>query len=99
VQSALDHFQVQATEVHDVSVSLDYTWTNPRTVADVSHYTTTRSGTARVVLLAADGTQVYSSLLTPDLDESSASGPPGDWTVRLILLDYSGTLDFRVQKP
>ncbi len=46
----------------------------------------------------ADGTVVYDQGLAPSLNEDTASGTAGMWTITLGLSDYSGTLNFRVQK-
>lgn len=99
VTNATDSFQLQATGVQDLSSTVDYAWENTGTVADVDHSTTTTAGSARLVVLDADGTQVYDRELVPSLNEQTAVGATGDWTVRLVLTDFSGTLNFRLQKP
>lgn len=97
--NAVDSFQFQATGVQGVSATLDYTWRNTGTVANVNHATTTAAGTARLTLRDADGTQVYDSDLMASLNEQTAAGASGDWSVRVVLTGYSGTLNFRIQKP
>jgi len=52
-----------------------------------------------LTVLAADGSQVYDRPLEPSRNEPTSTGPSGEWTVRLTLSDYSGTLNFRLQKP
>lgn len=99
VTNATDSFQLQATGVQDLSTTLDYTWRNTGTLANVNHSTTTTSGTARLVVRAADGSQVYDSELAPSLNEQTATGTTGDWTLRVVLTNYSGTLNFRIEKP
>jgi hypothetical protein len=98
VRSATDSLS-SATDVEDASATLAYSWRNTGTVANVNHSTTTRAGTAQVVITAADRSEVYSNVLVPSLNEPTNSGPPGDWTIRLVLSGYSGTLNFRVEEP
>jgi hypothetical protein len=99
ITNATDSFQLQATDVRDVNTTLDYTWQNTGTIANVDHSTTTTSGSARIVVLAADGSPVYDAALVPSRNEQTAAGTSGAWTVRIVLTSYSGTLNFRVQKP
>jgi hypothetical protein len=99
INNATDSFQLQATNVRDVSTTLTYTWRNTGTVANINHSTTATGGSARLTIRAANGTQVYSHLLVPSLNEPTSVGTTGDWTIQLVLANYSGTLNFRVQKP
>ena len=46
----------------------------------------------------ASGATVYDQSLSPSLNEDTASGSAGNWTIVVTLSDYSGTLNFRVQK-
>ena len=98
VNNATDSFQLQASDVTDVGTVLQYTWTNTGNMASVDHSTTTAAGAAGVVIRDADGTTVYSQGLEPSLNEDTAAGTTGTWTIVLTLTDYSGTLNFRVQK-
>ena len=98
VNNATDNFQLQASDVTDVGTVLQYTWENTGTMASVDHSTTTAAGAAGVVIRDADGTTMYSQGLAPSLNEDTASGTTGTWTIVLTLTDYSGTLNFRVQK-
>ena len=99
VSNATDSFQLQATGVTGVSRTLEYTWTNTGTLANVNHSTTATRGTARLVIRAPNGTQLYSRDLAPSLNEQTTTGTAGAWTIRVMLTNFSGTLNFRVQKP
>jgi len=46
----------------------------------------------------ATGTQVYSGNLIPSGTPTTSSGVAGAWTLRVELMNTSGTLNFRVQK-
>lgn len=99
VANATDNFQLQATGVTTVSTTLNYTWTNTGTSANVNHSSTTTSGTARLVIRSANNAIVYDKNLSPSLNEPTATSASGNWTIQLILTNYTGTLNFRVQKP
>lgn len=99
VNNATDSFQLQATGVTNMTRTLNYVWRNNGTVANVNHSTTTSAGSARLIVRAANGAQVYDKQLVPSLNEQTATGSTGDWTVQLVLTNYSGTLNFRLQKP
>lgn len=98
ITSATDNFQFQATGVSAVTTTLTYTWTNTGTQATVNHATTTSAGSAVLTIRDAGGTVVYEKALTPSLNEPTAIGGSGDWTIQLRLTNYSGTLNFRAEK-
>ena len=98
VTSATDNFQLQATGVKNRSATLNYSWENTGTRAKINHSTTTSLGTARLIITDAGGTQVYEKTLVPSLSDTTAIGTSGTWGIRLVLSNYSGTLNFRVQK-
>lgn len=98
ITNATDNFQLQATGVTAVASTLSYSWANTGTRATVNHSTTTAAGTAQLIIRDASGTIVYDKALVPSLNEPTATGTPGNWTIQLRLADYSGTLNFRVQK-
>jgi hypothetical protein len=98
VNNATDSFQLQATDVTEVGTILQYTWENTGSQASVDHSTTTSAGAAAVLIRDADGTTVYDQGLSASLNENTASGSTGSWTIVVTLADYSGTLNFRVQK-
>lgn len=98
VSSAPDNFQFQATGVTNVSLSRTYTWSNAGTRATVNHSTTIGAGTAQLTIRDASGRVVYDRGLVPSLNEATAVGAAGTWTLQLRLTSYSGTLNFRAQK-
>ena len=98
ISNPTDNFQLQATNVTDVSTTMTYTWVNTGTRATVNHSTTTTAGSTLVVIKDAAGVVVYTRTLSPSLNEPTIVGQAGSWTIQLTLLKYSGTLNFRVQK-
>lgn len=93
-----DNFQFQSTGVTGVTQTLSYTWQNSGISASIDQATTIPSGQAVLVLRDASGIQVYSADLANNGTFSAATGQTGNWTVVLTLTNYSGTLNFRVQK-
>lgn len=98
VTNVTDNFQLQATGVISRSATLNYSWENTGMQAKINHSTTTSSGSARLIITDAGGNKVYEKTLVPSLSDTTGVGTPGTWVIRLVLIDYSGTLNFRVQK-
>ena len=93
-----DSFELQATGITDISQLLVYGWTNTGNSASVDRSTTLTAGNGTLTILDAEGQQVYSGSLTSDGSSSTEAGSAGDWTVRVLLTNASGTVNFRVQK-
>jgi hypothetical protein len=98
INNAADNFQLQATNVTALSTTLSYNWQNTGTRATINHSTTTTAGTAHLTVRDNIGTVVYDKDLVPSLNEPTATGVAGVWTIQLTLANYSGTLNFRAQK-
>lgn len=98
VNNATDNFQFQATNVQGVTQTLGYTWQNTGIAATVNQATTVTAGQAVVTIKDANGTQVYMGDLVNNGTFTTATGITGNWTITLTLTNYSGTLNFRVQK-
>jgi len=88
ITNATDSFQLQASDVRSVTRTFTYTWRNTGTIANVNHSTTTSQGSARLIIRAANGAQVYDRSLVPSLNEASTAGTSGDWTIQLVLSGY-----------
>lgn len=98
ISNATDNFELQATAVVGVTSSQTYSWNNTGTRATINHSTTTSAGTAQLTIRDGTGTVVYTKVLVPSLNEATAQGTPGTWTIVLTMTTYSGTLNFRAQK-
>lgn len=98
VSAPADNFQLQASNLANVSTTTTYSWVNTGTRASVNHSTTTTSGTTLLVIKDAAGTTLYSKALSASLNEPTIAGQAGTWTIQLTVASYSGTLNFRVQK-
>lgn len=93
-----DAFSFQASNLDNVSQTLDYTWTitGPDATVDIAGAIT--AGTATVTIEDADGTEVFSRSLDGSSNPSTDSGTAGDWTITVRLEGASGTINFGVQK-
>lgn len=98
ISNATDNFQLQATAVVGVTATQTYSWNNTGTRATINHSTTTTAGTAAVTVRDGAGVVVYTKTLVPSLNEPTAVGTAGTWTIVLTMTSYSGTLNFRAQK-
>ncbi len=99
INNVVDNFQFQSTAVTNVTQTLTYTWQNTGIAANINQATTVSAGTAVVAIRDAVGVQVYSAGLQNNGTFQSATGQTGNWTIQVVLNNYSGTLNFRVQKP
>lgn len=98
ISNPADNFQLQATNVTNVTTTTTRSWVNSGTRATINHSTTTTAGSTLLVIKDAAGATVYSKALSPSLNEPTAVGQAGTWSIQLTLTNYSGTLNFRAQK-
>ena len=98
ISNAADNFQLQATNVSNVTTTLTYSWANSGTRATINHSTVTSGGTTLLVVKDGAGATVYSKALSASLNESTLVGQAGTWSVQLTVTNYSGDLNFRAQK-
>ena len=98
VGNVADNFQLQATNLTDVSWTVVYPWVNSGTRATINHSTATTSGSTLLVIKDATGAVVYSKPLSASLNEPTSTGQTGTWWVTLTLTHFSGTINFRAQK-
>jgi hypothetical protein len=94
-----DNFQFQATAVSHVSQTVTYNWPNSGTTANVDQSGSITAGTATLRVRDAGGSVVYTGDLTSTGSFTSITGTSGTWTIQLVLVDVSGNLNFRVQRP
>jgi hypothetical protein len=92
-----DAFQFQVTDAASVTTVVSYTWQNSGTQATVNHSSTISSGSATVTILDAQQTEVYTGGLVASANETTQAGEAGAWTIQVVLMECSGTLNFRVE--
>lgn len=98
ITNVTNSFEFQVTDLVRVSDALEYRWQNDGTTATINQSTVLTAGTATLTLRDATGTQVYSRSLTENGTFTSAAGTAGQWRVRVVFSNASGTANFRVQR-
>jgi len=99
ISNKADNFAFQATGVDNVSQTLTYTWTCSSGTAMVNPSTTTSAGSVALLIKDGAGTTVYDGGIPPSgIFNTNPAGTAGSWTIRVMFTDYSGTINFRVQK-
>ncbi len=93
-----DSFEYQVQSIDGYSGTASYTWQNSGTTAAVDHSSVVSTGVGTLVVLDADGTEVYSDVLTDSGSLVTQTGTAGAWTVKITYATFSGTVNFRVQK-
>ncbi|SYZ72180.1 conserved hypothetical protein [Candidatus Zixiibacteriota bacterium] len=99
VNNVADNFQMQATAVKNTSTTLNYNWSNSGTTANVNQATTFTAGTATLTIFDSQNNQVFTHNLNDNGTFTTSIGAAGIWRIVVQLNNYSGTLNFRVQKP
>ena len=98
ITNATNSFEFQVTDLVRVSDALEYRWQNDGTTATINQSTVLTAGTATLTLRDAAGTQVYSRALTENGTFTSSAGTAGQWRIRIVFGNASGTANFRVQR-
>ncbi|MHB1193988.1 MAG: hypothetical protein ACYC6F_13180 [Longimicrobiales bacterium] len=99
VSNAANTFQWQVTALSNVTQTLNYTWANSGTVANVNQSASVGGGSAQLRVTDASGVQVYARSLAENGTFQTTAGTAGNWTVTVTLSEVNGTLNFRLQKP
>ena len=94
-----DNFQFQASNLSGTTQTLTYVWANTGTSANVNQSGTVSSGTATLTIRTPSGEQVYNRDLAMTGTFTTGSGASGNWQIEVRLVNVTGTLNFRVQKP
>lgn len=99
VTNATDSFQWQASAMDNVSQTLNYTWQNTGTMANIDQSGSLTAGSAILTVSDAAGTEVYTRSMGETGSFQTASGTSGMWTIEVTLSGVNGMLNFRAQKP
>jgi len=98
VANNTDNFQFQASNLSGTTQTLAYLWTNTGTAANVDQSGAAGSGEATLIIRDASNTQVYSGDLRNTGTFVTSTGAIGTWRIEVQLRNFTGTLNFRVQK-
>lgn len=95
---AVDNFRFQASNMDDTTATFNYTWDNSGTQATVNQTSTMSAGSATLTVFDAETTQVYTRSLTENGDFVTGAGLPGVWTIRVMFVNLTGGVSFRLRK-
>ena len=98
VVNSIDDFQFQVTGVRGATQTLNYSWRNTGTQANVNQACSISGGSATLVLRDSTGAQIYSRSLVDNGTFVSLAGAPSAWSMQVVLSNVSGTINFRAQK-
>jgi hypothetical protein len=98
IANLTDDFSYQVSNVVNFSGTATYSWQNTGIAANINQATTVSSGAVTLVILDANGTQVYSRSLSDNGTFVTADGVAGTWTIRLTYNNATTTVNFRAQK-
>jgi len=98
INNIADNFQFQATGVTNVTWTYTYKWSNSGDSATVNQATIVTAGSAVLTITDQNGAQLYSQSLSANGTFGMTKGLHGLWTVKVVFTNYSGTVNFRVQK-
>jgi hypothetical protein len=98
ISNVADNFQFQATAVTNVTWTFTYQWSNSGDSATVNQATTVTGGSAVLTIYDKNGAQLYSQSLSANGTFGMTKGVAGSWTIKVVFTNYSGTVNFRVQK-
>ncbi len=93
-----DNFQFQITGAANVTTTVEYPWHNSGTRATINQSSSISAGSAVLTLFDTTQVQRYSNSLAANGTFASDTGTAGGWKVRVVLVNLSGTLNFRAQK-
>ena len=98
VVNSIDDFQFQVTGVTGATQTLNYSWRNTGTQANVNQACSISGGSATLVLRDSTGAQIYSRSLVDNGTFVSLAGAPSACSMLVVLSNVSGTINFRAQK-
>ena len=98
VTNVADNFQLQVSNLSNVTQTLTYSWTNTGDSTSINQSSTLTGGSAALSVRAPSGALMYQSDLTGNGTFHSLKGALGAWQIQLVLTGTSGTINFRVQK-
>lgn len=93
-----ENFEFQIRSVANFSTTLEYTWRNTGTTANVTQSSQITAGSVTLTGRDANGTQVYSRSLSENGKFTTSAGASGNWRIQVVPSNASGTLNFRVQR-
>lgn len=93
-----DTFAYQVSSIQNFSGTSTYQWQNSGTSANVNLSAEQSGGGALLVVIDANGTEVFSHSLGDNGTFVTATGVAGTWTIRVVYDSFTGTVNFRSEK-
>lgn len=93
-----DRFEYQISSIENYTGTSEFAWQNSGAAANVDLSSAVSSGAGTVVILDDGGQVVFSSSLSASGSQTTSTGTPGSWTVRVAYETFTGTVNFRVEK-
>ena len=90
------HFRIDNVSNHDTS--LIYFWRTGGTSANINQNSSIEGGQATLRIVGPDSSETYRTDFTQNGDFRSGSSDSGTWKISIGLVNFSGMLDFRVQR-
>jgi hypothetical protein len=90
-------FSFQATGLQNVSDIVNYTWSVSSGKIVIHPATATVAGTITLNIKDALGAVIYNGAVPASGDITPPTGTGGSWTVRVTLVNYTGTINFALQ--
>jgi len=94
--NSAESFEFQVSRVGNYSGTLEYTWSNSESAANVDESASLSAGSVQLTVFDAAGTIVHDEPVT-DGSMATDDGDSGDWRVRVRFSEATGTLNFRLQ--
>ncbi|HEX5005395.1 MAG TPA: hypothetical protein VFV65_08755 [Gemmatimonadales bacterium] len=97
VTNLVGHFQLTADNIQNVTTTLTFTWQNPGTVAEIDHQSFMPHGSTLLIIRDAADSLRYEGKLLYQLEDRTAAGVPGEWTVTFSLDESVGDIDVTLE--
>ncbi len=98
VVNNLDNFHFMIDDVSDHDTLLTYYWRTGGTSANINQIASITGGWASLRIVDLDSTETYQTDFSQNGDFRSGSGLSGTWKITIRLANFSGMIDFRVQR-
>ena len=93
-----DNFHLVVPEADGVDTVVYYFWSMQGTSANIDQSADLQGGSVSITVDDNDRHQVYSTDLRQIGSFVTQPGTPGSWRIRVGLSDFSGRIDFRLQR-
>lgn len=93
-----DNFSFQVNYTNAVTQVLEYNWSTSGVTAKITQSTNLQGGTVVLKVYDASNTQVYLGSIDNNGSFVTGTGTSGIWKIKVIMTNYSGSIDFTVQK-